>query len=210
MSEPAISRGVERTMRPHFVALISCAALFGQSTTPATTASTFHVSGMMTQCGKAFPKLWVTFEQGPKDPANDVLSAKPSEHIWLRDSSFPDGLKAYSATMAWAVEYIQKRLKSNLIRSAKCMGQFGAGKVTEDGGFKVFRVVREGNKWTISVNRFNKQDADAFRARADKGDINVDKEYYGNPAATLVIKGTYWTLSLPTQPEVISGTLKGE
>ena len=53
---------LESIMRRHFSVLLSCAALFAQSPTPATPTSTFHVSGRMIQCGKPVPGLWVTFE----------------------------------------------------------------------------------------------------------------------------------------------------
>jgi len=49
-------------MRPHFAAVFISTILSGQSTSPATKVSTFHVQGTIIECGKTVPNLWVTFE----------------------------------------------------------------------------------------------------------------------------------------------------
>jgi hypothetical protein len=125
----------------------------------------------------------------------DVLSADPSQHIWLRSSTFANDMKSYSPALEWAVGRMQKMFLQKKTTAAQCMGGAGGGKTTEDGGMLVFDVKRDGTKWTLMVSQFDKAHADAFRARAGKGDIDPSKEYFNPLGFTLKIDGNIWELS---------------
>jgi hypothetical protein len=137
--------------------------------------------------------------------SEDVLSANPAEHPWLRSQTFAQDMAAYSTALSKVLTHIQTEVKEQKITSPRCMGMLGGGFVTEDGGFIAYEMVRDDQHWELKVTQFDKTAADAFRARAESGDIDPRKEYFAHPDARLVIEGANWTIYQGNQ--VRSGTI---
>jgi hypothetical protein len=126
----------------------------------------------------------------------DVLSAQSTEHPWLRSRTFAQDMAAFSPALNKVLTSIQTKVSEHKIKSAQCMGKFGGGFVTEDGGFIVYELVRDDQHWELEVTQFDKAAADAFRERVKSGktDIDPQKEFFADPDARLVIDGANWTI----------------
>jgi hypothetical protein len=137
----------------------------------------------------------------------DVLSAKSTEHPWLRSQTFAQDMAAFSPALNKVLTSIQAKVSEQKITSTRCMGRLGGGIGTEDGGFLVYEMVREDQHWELKVTQFDKAAADAFRERVKSGktDIDAQKEYFAHPDARLVIEGANWTIYQGEQ--VRSGTI---
>jgi len=128
------------------------------------------------------------------DPSSDVLSAKVTEHPWLQSTSFANDLKSYSPALEWSIHHVQEMFRSNKISAGQCMGKLGGGTATDDGGMIVFDLTRDRQDWTLVVARFNKEQATAFRAKMNTGEIDPRKDFFQSPEATLHIHSRSWTL----------------
>lgn len=126
----------------------------------------------------------------------DVLSAKSTEHPWLRSQTFAQDMAAYSPALNKVLTSIQAKVSEHKITSNGCMGKLGGGLVAEDGGFIVYELVRDDLHWELKVTQFDKAAADALRERTKSGktDIDPQKEYFAHPDARLVIDGANWTI----------------
>jgi hypothetical protein len=128
------------------------------------------------------------------DPSTDVLSAKVTEHPWLQSSSLANDLKAYSTALEWSIRDVQEMFRGNKISAGQCMGKIGGGTVTDDGGMILYDLTRANQEWTFVVARFDKERADAFRAKRNTGEIDPRKDFFGSPESTLHINGRNWKL----------------
>jgi hypothetical protein len=137
----------------------------------------------------------------------DVLSAKSTEHPWLRSQTFAQDMATYSPALNKVLTSIQAKVSEHKITSNGCMGKLGGGIETEDGGFIVYEMVRDDQHWELKVTQFDKAAADAFRERVKSGKTDIDprKEYFAHPDARLVIEGANWTIYQGEQ--VRSGTI---
>jgi hypothetical protein len=122
----------------------------------------------------------------------------------LLSASFPNDLKAYSDSMAWAVAHVQDLVTKQRTTSTECYGRLGGGKALPDGGAFVYEATRNGMSWTIKSSRIDAEKMKSLRAKKDGFD--EDKEYYSPAEAILKIEGENWSITLPKVSAAVRAT----